>query len=226
MNDKTFKIYIFHNAFTMLELVFVIVIIGILAAAIIPNTKTNRLQEAAIQVASHIRYTQHLAMVDDKFDPNDNEWYKSRWQIRFTGGTIASHGEVAYAVFSDFVGLHSGHPEVQELARDPQTNKLITGGVTNGVLYDDDNVFHEANLGLTYGVETISLSSSCKLNGSMRIYFDHLGRPMRGNLSGYSSPYDSNSIIPSRCEITIGASSESVKIAIEPETGYVHILNS
>ena len=59
------------KAFTMLELVFVIVVAGIIAAVVIPNTKTNPAQEAAIQLLSHIRYTQHLAMVDDKYDSTE-----------------------------------------------------------------------------------------------------------------------------------------------------------
>ncbi|MDQ7060006.1 MAG: type II secretion system protein [Sulfurimonas sp.] len=64
------------KAFTMIELIFVLVVVGILAAVILPRTKTNPLQEAAIQLLSHIRYTQHLALVDDVYDANDANWYK------------------------------------------------------------------------------------------------------------------------------------------------------
>ena len=60
------------KAFTMLELVFVIVVSGILAATFIPRFDRDNLQEAADQVISHIRYTQHLAMVDDKFLADKN----------------------------------------------------------------------------------------------------------------------------------------------------------
>lgn len=83
-----------RKAFTMLELVFVIVVIGILAAAIIPSTRTNPAQEAAIQLLSHIRYTQHLAMIDDKYDAANPTWFQERWQIAFTGNTysILSNG--------------------------------------------------------------------------------------------------------------------------------------
>ena len=82
------------KAFTMLELVFVIIVIGILAAVIIPSTRTNPAQEAAIQLISHIRYTQHLAMIDDKYDATNTNWFLNRWQIRFTGNTysIAADG--------------------------------------------------------------------------------------------------------------------------------------
>ena len=72
----------------MIELVFVLVVIGILAAAIIPRMRTNPVQEAAIDLVSKIRYTQHLAMSDDKYD-RTVAWYKNRWQIVFTGNTYS-----------------------------------------------------------------------------------------------------------------------------------------
>lgn len=81
------------KAFTLLELVFVIVVIGILAAVIIPSTRTNPVREAAIQLVSHIRYAQHLAMVDDKFDVTNANWYRDRWRIVFNGNQ--------YSIMSD-----------------------------------------------------------------------------------------------------------------------------
>jgi len=215
------------KAFTLIELILVIVIMGILISIILPRTNSNKLDEAAIQLVSHIRYTQHLAIVDDKFDMNDSEWYKSRWQIRFTDGTEASNQKVAYAIFSDFVGTHTGHPETQELALDPQTKQYITGGVTDGVEYEDENVFHPSNLGIRFGIEDIELSNSCKYYGSLRIVFDYLGRPMKGNLASdsFNSAYiSSNRMISDRCEIILKKNSDEIIIAIEPETGYVHIL--
>jgi len=215
------------KSFTLIELIFIIAIMGILVATIIPKVNSNKLDEAAIQLVSHLRYTQHLAMINDKFDATDNEWYKSRWQIRFTDGTSSSHYKVAYAIFSDFVGTHSGHPETQELAKDPLSHQYITGGITNGVEYDDDNVFHTANLGIRFGIESIILSSSCKYYGSMRIAFDYLGRPMKGNLASdsFNSAYiASNRMVSDRCEIILKKNNDEIIIAIEPETGYIHLL--
>ena len=56
------------KAFTMLELVFVIVVVGILAAILIPRTERSPVQECAVDLLSQIRYTQHLAIIDDKYD--------------------------------------------------------------------------------------------------------------------------------------------------------------
>ena len=214
------------KAFTLLELVFVIVIIAILAAYIIPSIRTNPLQEAALQLVSHIRYTQHLAMIDDKFNVDD-KWYEERWQIRFTADGIQETAYTsAYAIFSDFNGLHSTHPEFNELAKDPLTGDVITGGVTNSVLYSDDNVFSKANLGVYFGIDDITFSSSCQYYGSMRIAFDHLGRPIKGNIGSTTvkSNVDTLKYITQRCDISLHSGSKSVTIAIEPETGYARIL--
>jgi len=224
---KTSKKYSSQNAFTLLELVFVIVVTGILAAVVIPNTRTNPVQEAAIQLVNHIRYTQHLAMVDDKFNV-DNKWFEERWQIRFTSDGIAETGYTpAYAVFSDWTGAHSGDPNnLDELAKDPLTGNGITGGVTNNVLYNDPGVFSKANLGIYYGIKEITFSSSCQYYGSMRIAFDYFGRPIKGNIGSPSvkSNIDSLKLITQRCEITLHGDTQSVTIGIEAETGYTRIL--
>lgn len=68
-------------AFTMLELVFVIIVIGILAVTAMPNFGSHALTDASEQVARHIRYAQHLAMMDDVYNPTDANWYQKRWMI-------------------------------------------------------------------------------------------------------------------------------------------------
>jgi len=85
------------KAFTMLELVFVIVIIGILAAVIVPNTRSNPAPEAAVHLQNKIAYAQHLAQTDDKYDATNVNWYKERWQIVFVDNnyTVMSNGVAA-----------------------------------------------------------------------------------------------------------------------------------
>jgi len=217
------------KAFTLLELVFVIAVVGILAAIIIPNTSTNPLREAAIQLVSHIRYTQHLAMVDDKFDLNNAKWFQGRWQIKFskTGG---SDDKWAYAIFSD-AGAYNGWPNVNETAVNPlDSGKKLTGGYSAGsIAYNDADASNKLNLGHSYGVESIDMIGGCNItNDSLkRIAFDHQGRPIAGALHyiGMTSAYKDIKLIQSTCKIVLKNFDGNVTIAVEPETGYAHILD-
>lgn len=206
------------KAFTMLELVFVIVVIGILAAVVIPRTGSNSLQEAAIQVVSHIRYTQHLAMVDDKYDAGDATWYKEKWQIRFRRNS----GSSGYVIFSDYVNTQ-GNVNNGERAIDPLTGEGIDGFLN----------YKKADLTKTYdikGDDTGIVQSCFTADGSLVtsnrgvFAFDHLGRPYSG-LSNASSA--TQYLITSNCDLTLTDNSgASVKIRVHPETGYACILNS
>ena len=81
------------KAFTLIELVFVIVIIGILAAVIIPRMRTHPVAEAAVDLLAKIRYTQHLSIVNDKYDTSDATWFQDRWQISFATNTYSIQSE-------------------------------------------------------------------------------------------------------------------------------------
>jgi len=233
---KSSENYFYKNAFSMLELVFVIVIIGILAATIIPQTKTNPLQEAAVQLASHIKYTQHLAMMDDRYDSSNIDsngtvkWYKERWQLVFSNNENTDH-QLGYTIFSDHKDDSTGEPNIDEIAKNPQNpNQLMSGGYTGTVKlkigHSDFMGMKKLNIGKTYAVISVTFSDSCDgSNGSAtRISFDHLGRPFEGKQSSMHSPYNigvEQRLIQTTCTIKLSDSSDSVDINIEPETGYV-----
>ncbi len=65
----------------MMELIFVIIVIGILSAVFIPRFGQNKLSQAANQLISNIRYTQHLALMDDEYNATNPNWYQNRWTI-------------------------------------------------------------------------------------------------------------------------------------------------
>ncbi|MCK9455015.1 MAG: type II secretion system GspH family protein [Sulfurimonas sp.] len=217
----------------MLELVFVIVVVGILAAVMIPRIGSSSLREAAEQVVSHIRYTQHLAMVDDKFDTNrvdsagNQKWFKERWQIFFSNGEN-TFNQWSYTIFSDRLGNSTGNPDPEEVAVNPLNNtKRLTGGANGAALIHsgDDEATHEMNLGDNYGIIGVAFSGSCSLAGSQRIAFDNLGRPLRGAFHNYTSAYHAaDRLITAQCRITLSDNNENIVIAIEPESGYAHIL--
>lgn len=84
------------KAFTLMELAFVIVIIGILTAVIIPRTSSSRVHEYAAQLTSAIKHTQHLSMVDDAFSSDPN-WHRNRWKITINDSnySVQSNGTFA-----------------------------------------------------------------------------------------------------------------------------------
>lgn len=235
-----------NRAFTMVEIIFVIVIVGILSAMAVPRFNQNGLDLALKQLAMHIRYTQYLALQDDRFDADVKYWYKQRWQIIFYKNitNTAAHcsrnlkGAWGYTIFSDDPN-YAGKPDPKEMAKNPQNiNQVLSGGYNNSICIDNAEnkigfkSMKELRLGEQYGIKDIKLSSSCKTGRSMRISFDYLGRPLRGALNGFTSPYPSaKRVVTSKCYVSLCTVSPCPKkdgehrrsIVIEPETGYVYI---
>lgn len=207
----------------MLELVFVIVIVGILAAVLIPKMGQSRLREAADQVVSHIRYTQHLAIIDDNYNSVDENWTKKRWQIVF-GSSAKTNYQLAYTVFSDTAGGSTGNPDRSEIAKNPMDrSKILSYGTAGDVNYKDKDVSKELNLGGKYGITNVIFSNSCTVGGSRRVIFDYIGRPMKGR-GDFTSAYPANSLITQTCTITLrNNANENIDITIEPETGYASV---
>ena len=225
----------YKYAFTMMEVIFVIVVIGIIAAVVVPRFDgTADLRNAALQLVNDIRYTQHLAMNDDHIATNDTNWFKKRWTIIFNSDANTDYEE-AYTIFADITGGSTGNPDEAEVAINPlDRSRRLSGGYTGKTMFDIKDLetnpsnfkgTKQNNLGKTYGIASITLSSSCRLGTSKRISFDHLGRPLKGDLSSYTSPYPSTSrLLTSTCQITlIDRDNQSITIYIEPETGYVHL---
>jgi type II secretory pathway pseudopilin PulG len=203
-------------AFTMLEMIFVIIVIGIVTVLAMPSFHSNQLQQAAEQVAEHIRYTQHLAMVDDKFDPADPRWYEKRWQIRFPKTTISGEKIFYYEIFSD--EDKEGNSDANEEAIDPLTQAVLGNGS------DAINTIPEksiVNLTKQYGI--VDRGGSCNaLSGAAfrPISFDNLGRPYEGVYVGAYS----NQVPTGGCTIEIKHESEgNATITIHPQTGYVTV---
>ncbi len=223
-------------AFTILELIFVIIVAGILAVTIVSSFNRNNLREVADQLISHIRYTQHLAMIDEKFDTNDHNWFKSRWQIHFYKN-LGSDNKWSYIIFSDFKNNHTGNPDKDEIAKNPDDpNRYLTGGTSgSGIFhYDNNETTKELNIGNKYGVKDIKFSNGCR-NNVKYISFDYFGRPF--NSFPANAPYEIPSIgyhvlLTKKCIITLctvnncstASNNEKIKIAIEPWSGYAHIL--
>ena len=193
-------------AFSVLEIVFVIIVIGILAINAIPHSDPNLLEHASEQVANHIRYTQHLAIIDDKFLATDQHWYKKRWQIRF----LSNSGTYYYDVFSDM--NTEGNSNANEEAVDPLSKRHLGSGHTFNTPTDAVDLTHR------YGITGIG--GTCVVNGTHKIGFDYMGRPYLGVSAGvYNNPVPAGG-----CTITLNHPTEgTATITVAAETGYVSI---
>ena len=211
-----------RKAFTMLELVVVMVILGVIINISMPNLSRNSRNIMTQQVVEHIRYAQHLAMQDDRFNPDDTNWFRKLWKVRFSQITKDNYG-TAYSIHREGDGgnitqLNKDDP----IAIDPLTGKLLTGGNNEGYDYftatDLEKITKKMNLSQEYGVlkggAGLVFSGGCTWSG---ISFDYLGRPIVEDNT--FAPYDRLLTVP--CIITIKHPDGDVQITIAPETGYV-----
>jgi type II secretory pathway pseudopilin PulG len=195
-------------AFTMLELVFVIVVIGIITAVMLPRIDRDNVYEAAQQLISHIKYTQHLAMIDNKFDDIDPLWFNELWQIRFQACAGNRH---AYSIYSDTD--HDAAIDAGEAALDPLSRKRIDATTCVAGPNQDPNVV----LSNKYDIDTVNLAGPC-FAANNYIAFDHLGRP-------HIDVANSVNVAQAVCTITVASNAENLTISVEPETGYACIIN-
>ena len=206
------------RAFTMLELIFVIIIVGILTAVILPRMDRDTIYEAAEQVLGHIKYTQHLAMVNDVYRDNVANWHFARWHINFMEtvncGLIYRIGSNRDLVSSS--GSLTEDFSVTEAARDPLSNKPLYSDAIN---CNKDKPWHDDIL-LTskYSITNNDFNITCSTGKT--IAFDHLGRPY----FGFTQNDPTAKLLKSDCNITMqdGNGNQAI-ITITPETGYSYI---
>ncbi len=219
------------KAFTMIELIFIIVVVGILAAVAVPQINRNSLVEAADQVAAHIRYTQQLAMNDNKFDPGDPNWFKKLWRIQFSYTNAKGSAEGwTYTVYYDSTmsGNPNGGADLSDLSRvdfaiDPQNpNKILSAGFQNQAINRNaERINKKLNLSKTYDIRNVEFTN-CGDRANQTIVFDSYGRPM-GQVANSNVPYDKLFVGQNPCVIRLtNAAGEIADIFIQPETGYVN----
>ena len=186
------------KAFTLIELVFVMIVLAILTFALWPTKQPTQALEAARQIVAHIRYTQHLALNDDKFATHKDgtssiakDWYKRLWRITFSNLTADEKCKIGgwrYAVYQNIAGDLSdkGQPNgTIEAARNPAQAGKVLSACYSGL---STNTSDELNLSQTYKIKNIDFSEFATDSRIQGIIFDGLGRAYpRGE---WTTPYD------------------------------------
>lgn len=209
--------------FTMLELTMAIVVLGLLASLALPRLNRDIRQEAADSILSAIRYTQHMALMDNVSDPSDGRWQRSFWRIGFEG---CSDDGIFYAIGSDKDKEGDIDVNDQEAALDPANGLPMMGNnnqkcemtLQNNI---SPNIFITKKFGISEG--NIIYSGGCS-NAAQHIAFDYMGRPHTG-IKGSDIP-DYATVMQTDCKLTFSFDDNSFipfSIIIENETGYAYI---
>ncbi len=212
-------------AFTMLELVFVIVVIGILAVLSLSSMERDLRQEAADNILSDIRYTQQLAMTDNKHRFDDVRWERAYWRMIFS---TCSGGGRYYMIGArdDRRRSVNGFFRRTQAALDPANGKPMWW--RNRWNCDDgdpaNNVSKRIFLTDNYGIINVVSGGGC--SRAAHIAFDHWGRPYNGVFFTTSNPPDHAGYMTDDCTFTFTMSDgQNFTIQINQETGYAWIVN-
>jgi len=200
-------------AFTMLELVMAIIVLGVLSALAIPRIERDVKQEAADSILADIRYTQLLALADNKQRQDNSHWQRAFWRIGF-GNCLAG----GYAGTCEYIGSDAdlqGAIDNNESATDPSTGLKMTQG--GAISTTSKRVFLTKNFGIT----AVNFGGSC--NGAQYIGFDYLGRLHQGYTGSNVPNYGSYLNAPCTISFT-RADGDNFSITIQPETGYAQIV--
>lgn len=185
----------------MLELVFVIVVIGILAAAILPRMDRDVLYEASEKLQAHIKYAQHLAMTDNVYDDSEQNWFYERWKIDLSNPSqyAISKGDSG----GSFFGTNT-------IAEDPLTRQPMNGAVNDE--YDLDSKFN------------VTFASTDGTTADGVLSFDHLGRPHYIASGGGEPASAVADVMTNDLQITLtDANGDTATITVTAETGYTSI---
>jgi type II secretory pathway pseudopilin PulG len=200
----------------MIELVFVIVVLGILASLAMGRMERDLKQEASESVLSHIRLAQQLALRDNKHRSDNNvNWQRAYWQIDFD-----CTSDCKYTIGSD-LNL-DGSVAMTESAIDSTDGKYLWNDYGT-----DTNMSKKVLLENEFGIHTITPSAGCI--GSDSISFDYIGRPY---ISINTATNNFSTLISNDCNLTFTMSTDEDNdgnndqfiITIKSETGHSFIV--
>ncbi|PAF54588.1 hypothetical protein BKH42_01120 [Helicobacter sp. 13S00482-2] len=226
-----------RHAFSLIEMVMAIVILGILGLFALPQ-KSNTLNRATNTLLEHILYTRHLALNDTQLYTHIDQTnfltkrFKSinpqglidetpMWQIQF-------HLNGKYTIFSYSIYIdtprfsvttnYDGRPMAGDIIALQGSDRRCLSGYNNTNISDEckNNSSVFVRLSEAYGIDDLNIQadSFCEIALGMRIYFDRFGTPYctRSKIK-LTQPF----------KITLRQNARTKTICVLPVTGYSFI---
>jgi type II secretory pathway pseudopilin PulG len=219
-------------AFSIIELIFVILVLGILASLVMGRMDRDLRQEASETILSHIRLAQQLALNDNKHRKDNNKcWQRAYWRFEYgkcrnTTNPDDGTAEYYYRVGSALT-LDSSFNK-KEAAINPTDGKyLYTINSCKDLKKDESPIIL---ISKEFGINRIRKYGGCAK--VQHIAFDHLGRPHH-QIASYGVS-DFSKIMTKDCKLKFEMSSDvnndgeinsddSFIVIVKAETGYAYI---
>jgi type II secretory pathway pseudopilin PulG len=215
----------------MIELIFVIVVLGILASLAMGRMDRDLREEASETILSHIRLAQQLALTDNKHRKDNNKnWQRAYWRFEYgkcrNTTNLDGTAEYYYRVGSA-VTLDTGFNK-DESAINPIDGKYLYTMNRCEKLEKDESP--TILISKEFGINRIRKYGGC--SSVQHIAFDYLGRPHH-QIASYGAA-DFSKIMIKDCKIKFEMSTDvnndgeingndSFTIQIKAETGYSYI---
>jgi len=200
----------YKKSFTLLELIFTISIIFIIVASIRFDFVSSSLSDAKNRIELYLNYTRYIAFLDNKYDPNDDDWKKRLWTLKFQKCS-SSIGGLYFVVYSD-KDTSTSHFKKEDCLKDPLTNKYLYSNWDCNPSGDESKYIL---LTKQYGVTKVNIS--CNTTSTIgQISFGNDGKV-------YSSLGSTPSEIKEKCYITLyDKDDNNISLTIEPNSGYIN----
>ncbi len=201
------------KSFSILELIIVILLMSFLYTQFLPKNKIDYLDEVTNRLSLYLSEVRYKALIDDKYDLNDNLWHKKRWTLKFFRCSNEEDG-IYYSIYSDY--NKSGIPGADDSLKDSLTQKNIYS--SNQCNQSNKNSKYVL-LTKNFGIKDVKIS--CNETTSLgQLSFGSDGK-VYSKLSAYeneASKYE----ITQPCSIKfISKENKSKEIILFPTTSYV-----
>jgi type II secretory pathway pseudopilin PulG len=205
------------RSYSLFEIILTVLLLSILYTIFIPKFKVNNLEELTNRISLYISFVRYKALIDDKYNPNNDLWHKKRWSLKFFRCRDEEDG-IYYSIYSD--NNESGIPGANDSLKDPLTQKNIYSSN-----YCKENNSNSKYVLLTKNFEIKDVKISCNETSSLgQISFGADGKiysKLSNNQNG-ASEYE----ITQSCSIKfISKDNKNKEIIINPKTGYSSITN-
>ena len=220
----------------MIELIIVLVVVSILAVMAIPRLNRDRRVEAINHILMMIRYTQNLALHDDKHNISDSRWQRAFWRF---GINRCSDGGLYYYIGSDdspiSANRYNGSIDNGESAIDPSNGKYLnyqTFSKCSKSKFIPKSISPNIFITQKYGISSVKFKNCYIINSSgnrvkstsKHIGFDNFGRAIK-SYTNSNQPTHSGLLV-NNCEIEFKFDSNSIApftIVVPKETGFAYL---